>query len=128
MNARTLPIVLTFLITVLLSVNTAYAANCKGVKFNFENNRSTKIRIDQVIVDSAGKQWSHDINNKVVFSGETYTTDKLRLNTLRVGRAGKFSVKYRWFDAKTKKWSKNTTSKGPELQCDDNMTIRFDLH
>jgi hypothetical protein len=105
----------------------AHAGNCKGVKFNFENSRSTKVKIDKVIVESKGSKWSQDISNKVIFPGESYTTDKLRFGRMNTGVAGTFRVKFLWFDPQTERWGGSKMLNGQSLRCDDNMTIRFEL-
>lgn len=114
----------------MVSFSSAHAGSCKGVKFNFDNHRNTKVKIDKVIVEGKGKagNWSQDISNKVVFAGESYTTDKLRFARMNTGAAGTFSVKFLWFDANTNRWGGSKTLRGQTLRCDDNMTIRFELN
>lgn len=119
---------MTLCLMTAMCANTAYAGNCKGVKFNFDNSRSTKVKIDKVIVEGRSGNWSQDIRNKVVFAGESYTTDKLRFRQLNTGSAGTFSVKYLWFDAKSGRWGGARTLEGRTLRCDDNMTIHFELN
>lgn len=111
----------------LLATGSAQASNCKGVKFNFDNSRSTKVKIDKVLVEGRDGKWAQDIRNKVVFAGESYTTDKLRFRKLDTGAAGTFRVQYLWFDAKAGRWGGAKTLEGQTLRCDDNMTIRFEL-
>ena len=130
MKSRIAVIFLCLGLSAIFAPTSAFAGNCKGVKFNFDNNRSTKVKIDKVLVEGKGKggKWSQDISNKVVFAGESYTTDKLRFSKMDTGAAGTFRVKFLWFDASTGRWGGSRTVKGQTLRCDDNMTIRFELN
>lgn len=101
------------------------ASNCSGVKFNFNNSRDAKIKIDEVMIKGNGKNWVQDINNKVVFAGESYTTDKLRFDKLKSGASGTFKVKYKKFNAASGRWSDNKIHEAKTVRCDNNMTIRF---
>jgi len=105
----------------------ANASTCSGVKFNFENNLGSKVKIEEVLIKGNSGSWTHDVKNKVVFSGESYTTGKLRLSKLEAGSFGTFKVKYKWFNANTGKWGNNKSDSATKITCDNNMTIRFEL-
>lgn len=105
--------------------NPVMASDCRGVKFNFENRLQAKIRIGSVMIEGDKGQLTQDINNKVVFAGESYTTDKLQLDDLDAGSTGSFKVRYRWFDADTGKWRGEKLHEASRVRCENNMTIRF---
>lgn len=121
---RTLNTTILTLVTVLYAT-TASAGTCKGVKFNFLNTLDAKIKVEKVLINGNGKKWAHDVNNKVIFAGESYTTEKLRFKKLNAGTPGTFEVRYIGFDAKTGTWSSQKTHGRKTVRCDDNMTIRF---
>lgn len=123
-TTRTLNTVLLALLAALFTGTTS-AGTCKGVKFNFENSLDAKIKIEKVLVKGDGKQWAHNINNKVVFAGESYTTQKLRFKKLDAGSSGTFEVSYIGFNASNGKWSGKKIHGTKTVRCDDNMTIRF---
>ena len=111
----------------MLFSTVSQASTCQGVKFNFENSRDAKIKIEKVHISGNGKQWSQNINNKVIFAGESYTTNKLRLDKLDTGNSGTFKVRYKWFDPTSGRWGGEKVKDGKTVRCDDNMTIRFKI-
>lgn len=105
----------------------AHASICSGVKFNFENKMASKVKIEEIIIKGNSGSWSHSVKNKVVFSGDSYTTGKVRLIKLDAGASGSFKVKYKRFDVDKGKWRINKSDSQTKITCDNNMTIRFEL-
>lgn len=110
----------------LFTAGTAFAGDCKGVKFKFTNSTGAKVKVKSIYINGNDGSWTENIGNKQIETNKSYTTNKRRLNKLDSGKSGTFTVKYDRYDAPNKKWYAKS-QKWSNQKCSDNKPFSFKL-
>jgi len=79
----TIPVLLT--VTLLIVGQNANAADCKDVSFKIQNNTGDKIKLKRLRIYGNKGHWDENIRDKVLKPGESFTTNKRRMNKLDSG-------------------------------------------
>ena len=116
--------------TALIAVSgTAFAGDCKSVKFKFTNHMGSKIQVKSVTIAGNDGTWTENITNKVITTNGVHTTGGQHLNKLDSGKKpGYMTVNYDKWDANNGRWLNNKALKFTGLKtCADNTTYAFDM-
>ncbi len=116
-------VALTFAVT-LLSAGTAFAGDCRQVKFQMTNNSGAKIKVKSIYIQGNDGSWTENIGNKQIDSGKVYTTGQRKLNELDSGKTGDFKLNYDRWDANNNKWQ-TKFQKYTGRKCTDGETFTW---
>ncbi len=109
----------------IVSSTSAFAGDCKKIKFQIVNERLERIRVNHVRISSHQGTWNENLHNKRIPAGDTWNSKKRRLNHLDSGIEGTFVLSYDRQNAGTGGWVNNLTAAPVVRTCRDDTKIQI---
>ncbi len=107
---------------VVSSASTASAGDCRQVRFQIINESDSRIRVNHVRIVGNDGTWNENLRNRRINAGQSWTSDRRRLNRLDSGATGRFTLRYDFLNAADGRWYDAQAPMVTE-RCDDGDRI-----
>src|SRR4030095_2041205 len=110
----------------LALAGSAYAGDCRSVKFHFKNEMSSRIKVRGVEIAGNDGTWTEDISNQEIDTNTHYTTNGRTLNQLDSGSTPAYmTVNFDKWDAPNNRWDSRSKRFDDRTACSDGKTYHF---
>lgn len=105
----------------------AQAGDCRDVRFHFNNQMGSKIKVRGVEIAGNDGTWTEDISNQEILTNQHYTTNGRTLNRLDSGSTPSYmTVNYDKWDLANGQWLTNRSKRFDDrTSCSDGKTYHF---